>query len=278
MRAGKIEEFAHLSNFKSLKDFNNNIEMFLAVHKKDFTKGEYIAFMRLTKYCAKVKGVANCKIQTLVSACMDTSGGVSRSTAERMIRKAKKLGILTVHNTVRKKGGYAHNVFVFNRFEVANNEKLTERKDSQNKCESKKEPIENDKETDNLVKTNNIKINNKRKDDSILNSDFVPSYVSESFISAVKPFFNDAKEIYRLWGKVRLAHKISRLDTPVEELLPLVIQAFKGSVFAYKQNKVKKAFTGYFFGGLRNVFAAAKRREAFQHQSDHPLFYNFLEA
>ncbi|MFC3882509.1 transcriptional regulator, partial [Bacillus songklensis] len=86
------------------------------------------------------------------------------------------------------------------------------------------------------------------------------------------------KEIYRLWGKVRLAHKISRLDTPVEELLSLVIQTFKGSVFAYKQKRVKKAFTGYFFGSLRNVFAAEKRREVFNSHPTHPLFYNFLKA
>ncbi|HWO75583.1 MAG TPA: transcriptional regulator [Bacillus sp. (in: firmicutes)] len=143
-------------------------------------------------------------------------------------------------------------------------------------CESKDESTKKFPTYD--LTLNTFIKHNKRKEDVLLNSDFVPSYVPERFILAVQPFFKDAKEIYRLWGKVRLAHKISRLDTPVEELLALVIQTFKGSVFAYKQNKVKKAFTGYFFGGLRNVFAAAKRREAFQHQSNHPLFYNFLEA
>ena len=143
-------------------------------------------------------------------------------------------------------------------------------------CESKRVPSKYDPTY--YLNLNTFIKHNKRKENVTLNSDFVPSYVPESFILAVQPFFNDAKEIHRLWGKVRLAHKISRLDTPVEELLALVIQTFKGSVFAYKQNKVKKAFTGYFFGGLRNVFAAAKRQETFQHQSGHPLFYNFLEA
>lgn len=143
-------------------------------------------------------------------------------------------------------------------------------------CESKDKPVKK-------IPTYDLTLNtfikyNKRKEDVFLNSDFVPSYVPEDFILTLQPFFNDAKGIHRLWGKVRLAHKISRLDTPVEELLPLVIQIFKGSVFAYKQNKVKKAFTGYFFGGLRNVFAAEKRRESFQNQSSNPLFYNFLEA
>jgi DNA-binding transcriptional ArsR family regulator len=143
-------------------------------------------------------------------------------------------------------------------------------------CESKDEKPKNISTYDLTLKTF-IK-HNKRKEDVSLNSDFVPSYVPERFILAVQPFFGEAKEIYRLWGKVRLAHKISRLDTPVEELLSLVIQTFKGSVFAYKQKRVKKAFTGYFFGSLRNVFAAAKRREVFHNNSTHPLFYNFLEA
>jgi hypothetical protein len=149
--------------------------------------------------------------------------------------------------------------------------------------ENEKVPCESKDKSIKKVPTYDLTLNtfikhNKRKKDVFLTSDFVPFYVPESFILAVQPFFNDAKEIHRLWGKVRLAHKMSRLDTPVEELLALAIQTFKGSVFAYKQNKVKKAFTGYFFGGLRNVFAAAKRRETFQQQSDHPLFYNFLEA
>ena len=143
-------------------------------------------------------------------------------------------------------------------------------------CESKTEPKKTIS-TYNLTLNTFIK-NNKRKEDVFLNSDFVPSYVPEHFISAVQPFFGEAKEIHRLWGKVRLAHKISRLDMPVEELLPLVIQAFKGSVFAYKHNKVKKAFTGYFFGCLRNMFAAAKRRESFHNGPTNSLFYNFLEA
>ena len=143
-------------------------------------------------------------------------------------------------------------------------------------CESKEEPQKN-VSTYNLTLNNFIKYN-KRKDEDFLSSDFVPSYVPERFILAVQPFFKDAKQIYRLWGKVRLSYKMSRLDVPVEELLSLVIKTFKGSVFAYKQNKVKKAFTGYFFGSLRNVFAAVKRRETFHSDSTNPLFYNFLEA
>lgn len=144
-------------------------------------------------------------------------------------------------------------------------------------------PCESKEETSKNVSTYDLTLNtfikyNKRQKEVFLGSDFVPSYIPEHFILTVQPFFRDAKEIYRLWGKVRLAHKISSLSMPVEELLPLVIKAFKGSVFAYKQNKVKKAFTGYFFGSLRNMFATVKRRETFHENTTNSLFYNFLEA
>ncbi|WHY74530.1 hypothetical protein [Fictibacillus enclensis] len=73
---------------------------------KRFTKGELIAFQQLTRYCVKVIGVCNAKICTLVSACYK-KGVISRSTIERMFRKAKRLGIISVHHTLRSKGGYA---------------------------------------------------------------------------------------------------------------------------------------------------------------------------
>lgn len=143
-------------------------------------------------------------------------------------------------------------------------------------CESKEEQRKNIS-TYNLTLKTFIK-HNKRNEETMLDTTFVPSNVPEGFILAVQPFFNNANEIYRLWGKTLLAHKISRLDNPVEDLLPIVIKAFKESVFAYKQKRVKKAFTGYFFGSLRNMFGIQKRKEVFERNAGHPLFYNFLEA
>ncbi len=42
--------------------------MFLADHKKDFTKGELVAFKRLARCSVKYVGVANAKIGTLLRA------------------------------------------------------------------------------------------------------------------------------------------------------------------------------------------------------------------
>ncbi|MCU7746765.1 helix-turn-helix domain-containing protein [Priestia megaterium] len=110
-----------------------------------------------------------------------------------------------------------------------------------------------------------------------LSSDYVPSFIPTSFKNTVKPFFPYADDIYKLWGKVRLAYKISRLEQPLEDLVFIAVQAFKETVFAYKRKRIKDTFEAYFFGTLRGLFSVERRREV-QRISDNPLFYNFLEV
>lgn len=149
MLSGRIEKYAEYSQFDSLKDFNTTIEMFLADHKKDFTKGELVAFKRLVRYSAKFFGVANAKIGTLLKTINEKLNGfgISRSTFERMLRKAKQLGILTIKNTVKRKGGKGHNVYVFNTIDALKERKLTYCEDAVKPCESKDEQPNNERES-----------------------------------------------------------------------------------------------------------------------------------
>ncbi|MEK4031422.1 hypothetical protein MKZ02_23590 [Pseudobacillus sp. FSL P4-0506] len=78
----------------------------------------------------------------------------------------------------------------------------------------------------------------------------MPSHIPKRFILAVKPFFGQAKEIYKLWGKSMLAYRIARLDTPLEELAPLVVQFFKEAIFSHKHKRIKGSFNAYFFDTL----------------------------
>ena len=117
MRSGNIENFKHLSQFRDLIDFNNNIEQWMTDLKTKFTKSELIALKRLIRFSAKVAGVCNAKIQTLVSACHEKGQEISRSTYERMLRKAKKFGLLIVYNTTKENGKQSHNVYVFQRYQ-----------------------------------------------------------------------------------------------------------------------------------------------------------------
>lgn len=110
-----------LSKFQSLKEFNNNFEQAMLHLKDHFTKSEYIALNKLRKFAADIVGVAWCKLQRAVAGThQDETFGVSRATFDRMLRKAKKLNLITVINQVRENNWQKHNVYVFNRLDEIN--------------------------------------------------------------------------------------------------------------------------------------------------------------
>jgi translation initiation factor IF-3 len=117
--------------------------------KQEFSKGDLIGLKRLVHFSAKVPGVCNSKIGTLLKAINEEyqGNGISRSTFKRMTIKAKELGILTIHETERKNGSQSSNLYSFNRF--PQNEPPKAKKMNQ------------PKETINLLKTNQQK-NTKR--------------------------------------------------------------------------------------------------------------------
>ncbi|MFJ5624963.1 hypothetical protein ACIQD3_20100 [Peribacillus loiseleuriae] len=94
-----IETFKKYSQFKSLQDFNNNIEQWMI----EFTTSERIALKRLIRYVAKVPGISTAKIHTILAAIdgKENGYGISRATFKRMTCKAQKIGLLTVKETVR---------------------------------------------------------------------------------------------------------------------------------------------------------------------------------
>jgi hypothetical protein len=48
LKSGGIEGFEGYSQFKSVKEFNTHIEMWLAVKKHEFSKGELLGFRAFT--------------------------------------------------------------------------------------------------------------------------------------------------------------------------------------------------------------------------------------
>ncbi|WP_238579075.1 hypothetical protein [Neobacillus niacini] len=118
LKSGRIEGFERYSQFKSVQEFNTHVEMWLAVKKQEFSKGELVGLKRLVRFSAKVPGVSNAKIGTLLKAINDEyqGNGISRSTFKRMTIKTKELGILTIHETKRKNGSQSSNLYSFNRF------------------------------------------------------------------------------------------------------------------------------------------------------------------
>ncbi|MDF2039346.1 MULTISPECIES: hypothetical protein [Cytobacillus] len=256
MQSGNIENFKHLSQFKDIKDFNNNIEQWMIDIKGEFTKSELIALKRLIRYSAKIVGVCNAKIGTVVSATHEKDGvGISRSTFKRMVSKAKEIGFLMVKETQRKNGSQSSNVYVFNRF-ISSFEASSE------------PPIEeklNQHKTSNLSKSNNQNNNIRteevtlEQDSQLLDASFVNEKVPVQFTNLVKCFFDDAKMIEEFWKLVTIAAKKNKIT---EDTLKTALQSFRVLVRKIKFSKVTNTF-GFFYGILNKKFKASYLIEMF---------------
>lgn len=75
IKSGVIEGFEGYSQFGSLEEFNRHLEMWLAVHKYDFSKGELVGLKRLARFAAKIPGVSNAKIGTVLKAIHEEYNG-----------------------------------------------------------------------------------------------------------------------------------------------------------------------------------------------------------
>ena len=91
--------------------------MLLLECKREFTKGELVGLKRLVRFSAKIPGVCNDKIDTILKAIHEEykNNGISRSTFKRRIQKAIGIGIITVYETERKNGSQSSNLYIFNR-------------------------------------------------------------------------------------------------------------------------------------------------------------------
>jgi hypothetical protein len=262
-----IQNFKDYSQFESLRDFNNQIEQWMVEYKHLFTPSELIALKRLIRYSAKVYGVSNAKINTILDSIEDKSNGygISRSTFKRMLSKAKKIGLLEVKETARQNLSQSSNIYIFHRF---NSIEPPQTEGERSEIPSEQEEVFKQL---NRPKTINIFKTNKQKHTSEIDHTYLPSFVDESFIETTKPFFS-AYEVYQLWLRVLIAYKKSGIKRPLQEVIETVNKAFKQTVFMYKLGKIQTSFEGYFYRLVENYLAIEKRREA-KH-----LLYDWLGA
>ncbi|KJE26758.1 hypothetical protein LG52_72 [Geobacillus kaustophilus] len=249
MKSGNIEQFKHLSQFRDLKDFNNNIEQWMIDLKSKFTKSELIALKRLIRFSAKVAGVCNAKIATIVSATHELDGiGISRSTFKRMVTKAKAFGLLTVYETERKNGSQSSNLYVFNRYPVKEDVSFSQT------IELPKEEKLDCPQTSNLSKTsnqNNINKRNKNVSDNKylgdkLDGSFTSSRVPVEFRDLVKCFYDDYKVIEEMWKVIQIQTYYLSYYTQ-QNRIELAIDSFKQLVRNIKQGRKVRNIFGYFF-------------------------------
>ncbi len=259
-----IENFKEYSQFESLKDFNNNIEAFLFEHKKDFTRSELMAFKGLVRFCAKVYGVSNASINTILRAIKEryNGHGVSESTFHRMKRKCVKLGILTVKETVRKDGSQSSNLWIFNRFlkkddsrSNGNDTPCNQRKqeDTAKNKQTKDEQLTPHKTNhQNLFKTNDLY--NKRNDVQ-LDYTYTSNRVPKKFRNLVNCFFDNYKMIEELWKIITIQTRCLTYYT-LQDKVDLAVDTFKQLIRHLKNGRNIKNIFGYYWGIVNNFLDA----------------------
>ncbi|MGE1115657.1 transcriptional regulator [Priestia megaterium] len=213
----------------------------------------------------------------------------SKGTIDRHLKELRKQGqIVTVYRRCPRNNGKGNPVHLFVHHPYFHHwvkylqlnleshvEADVEAENVESSCESKSKEAKNCSTYNLSLKDFNKYIRNN--ENFKLSSEYVPSLVPKIFRDAVRPFFPYADDIYELWGKVRLAYRMSRIDKPLEDLVSISVQSFKETIFAYKRKQIKNTFTAYFFGTLRGQFAIERRREV-QRNSNSVLFYNVLKA
>ena len=235
IKSGAMDQYKQYSNFQSLTQFNNHFEMWMAEHKKDFSKGELMGLKRLVRFAAKIPGVCHAKIGTILKAIHEeyNDSGISRSTFKRMLGKAKKLGLLAIHETERKNGSQSSNLYVFQPF--PNNEP------------PKAEKMDHHNETSNLSETKKIKDLNKRQEEPLkLDHTFTNDRVPKRFTQLVGCYFNNAKTIEEYWKMAKIAafHNVCEDDTDL--ILITAIHSFKQLVRKIKSIKVHNPIAYYY--------------------------------
>jgi len=114
----KPEHYKNYSQFTSVKQFNSNIEMWLADHKTVFGRKELQAIKVLLRHSVKVAGIATIKFNSLVRVAAETYDYVfSVKTAKRAVTKAKRLGMLVTLATKSDKTDLkAPSVYVWQKY------------------------------------------------------------------------------------------------------------------------------------------------------------------
>ncbi|WP_436374275.1 hypothetical protein [Cytobacillus sp. BC1816] len=250
LKSGRVDQFGQFSKFKDLQEFNAHLEMWLAVHKSEFSKGELVGLKQLVRFAAKVPGVSNAKIGTVLKAIhMEYSGnGISRSTFKRMAAKAASLGLFSVLETERKNGSQSSNLYVFNRFPKSE--------------PPKKEKMDHPNKTSNHSKTNNIQKNTKRTETG-LDYSFTSDRVPKAFTELARYFFPKAKQIEEYWRMTAIAAYKHNCEQKVNVVQEIAIDAFKQLIRKMKTCTIARPIA-YFYGILTRKFEEKYYEELFE--------------
>ncbi|MFA9560375.1 hypothetical protein ACERII_24035 [Evansella sp. AB-rgal1] len=251
---GTIDQFSNYSQFTSLDELNLHMRAWIKGNPDIFSKSELIGLYRLTRYCAKVLGVSNVKIGTILKGISEefSGNGISRSTFKRMIVKAKDIGLLKVLELKRQhSGGQSSNLYVIQRHPNWAESVVKKQQSIEPPSHEKLNPH---KTKQKLKTNNNNKKEQKRKEtlDHTYTSDRVPV----AFTTLVKNYFDCAKTIEELWRMAEIAAYKQSFNEPTDSIVPFAITSFKQTVRAIKNKPIHKP-VAFFYRIISHKFSKA---------------------
>lgn len=274
-----ITDFKHHSEFTSKKAYNSNNELFLAVHKKDLTRTEYIAFKQFIRMACNVKsgvfGITFASIKTIatyVGEFLLNVTGVSRSTVKRMLKKLKEFGLIEVVERKGKNGRQTSNLYIFKKFgqaetraEVVAESDTIEPPQTEGK-QVKPAPAKekdfrqlNHHNTSNLFNTNNhLNIRTANENLHIINNidlgkDFVNKDIPEQFTKLASCYYGNFQTIEEYWKMVKIAAKNAGYEVAEYDLIAVAKDALKTTIKALKLHEVRKNVFAFFYGTMQKM-------------------------
>ncbi|WP_017152742.1 helix-turn-helix domain-containing protein [Bacillus bingmayongensis] len=249
-----MKKLRQYESFQSVAEMDKTIDRTLKEY--NLKDSERVILLKLSNYSCKFIGVSYLKNNTLADLT-----GYSKRTVQRALKRFSELGIITRMEQFKPvKGGYSAFICVINPFE-RHLELASCKEAAEPTPEQPEDPSHEDeaitlkaKSSKELKIRNSAPVSINELDVSYLANSCVPM----EFINTVSPFFSTAKEIYAMWGKVKLA--ANKYAPDLVDTTEVAISAFKQSVFALRMNKIRKDFKGYLFGVLAKMMSVEQRK------------------
>ncbi|MCE7792297.1 transcriptional regulator [Salipaludibacillus sp. CUR1] len=236
----KLRELETFSSVSNMDEFVSEALEVLEIKELDRS-----LLRLLAGYSCKFIGVSFMKVQTMADKLE-----VSYKTTQRALKRLKDIGVIQRVRQLREvSGGFGSSLTIIRPIE------LTDGRQASKPVTEGAEEGSPKRETFYLkAYKKDIKyIRHQEELDYSYLSEFIPA----QFIDTVKPFVKP-EEALSLWSKAQV---VARKYAPsVVDIIEPAIRSFKATVMAYKTNRIKNSFGGYFWGALSGVFSTEQRR------------------
>lgn len=253
------EAYENLSTFTELEELNKTVRSYrdiikMNVRRKDVQTRLIDLLEVLKRHSCKHLGVSHMRKNKLAEKM-----NLCYKTIQRLMDKLESLGMIKQVPMKRSSDMLqtCNAVVILPFVDEMSDKKPVEMND---KCPTNKTNSISLKQN-NINKRNGGTYQNNQDSNEPVNNDsvdfydysYVSSNIPERFINSVKPFFNSASDIYKLWGRLKLAVKKTNASIIVEDHVESFVKTFKETIFNYKQNKVRKDIFGYIYGAWKNT-------------------------